>query len=676
MKLAEHANSLETNVQNSQQSFGIGNASVVIDILRKHMYGNPKQTLVQEYICNARDAMREVGKGNAFEITVPTHLSPVFKVRDFGPGITEDRMANVFILYGASTKRDTNNQTGGFGIGAKSAWAYTDSFTIVTVVNGEKRSYVAHTGVDNNGRLDLISKEKTTEKNGTEIQIAVQRNDINEFCDAVRRAIYFWDEKPTLKGTLDQAPTLVKGLSIGNTFEVIESRLIPSYVGDNWSTTPTIIIDGIPYHVGQNLLNHCPTLAKLSGFIRLKPIFHIGNGVVEVNSSRESIADSTKSKEALEKLATKVFMEVRTHIGDQFKGVKSTSEYFERYQTLNKAFNVEKGFAQYKDYQINGEYIQSALFADVAITEIHCMGKYGKNRVDKITKEQLLTPAEKKIPLKSFDSLFFISEEESLVSQNKRIRVHFEKKDRMFLIHPIDGKKLAFKKLVKDLDIKDFSALTYVVLPKEARVKIPREKTQFCLHTVDHARHTYTTLSDNADQWLYALINKDGYEYPLQDLKDLGDYMKEVHGTRVCAVAERAHKMIQGDKNFSPLTEWYKNYKPTQKELNYAKFLKAHNKEHMELLADASGIKDVQLMDLIKEYKTFANAGSLEPVPEMLLKKLYESKEIKEFVKEDEEVNKLIKRSYPLIASVGRYAGKTMAQELAHYINAKYKESK
>lgn len=121
MKLAEHNNKLDTNSTGESQDFGIGDASVVIEILRNRLYEHKVRTLVQEYICNARDAMREVGKGNEFEVTVPTRFEPVFKVRDFGPGVSLDRIKNVFILYGASTKRGTNNQTGGFGIGAKSA---------------------------------------------------------------------------------------------------------------------------------------------------------------------------------------------------------------------------------------------------------------------------------------------------------------------------------------------------------------------------------------------------------------------------------------------------------------------------------------------------------------------------------------------------------------------------
>jgi light-regulated signal transduction histidine kinase (bacteriophytochrome) len=119
MRIAGHGNKFESNQQTETQSFGIGDPSVVIEILRNRLYEHKIRTLVQEYMSNARDAHREVGQKRRIEVVAPTQLEPTFKVRDFGPGISPDRMANVFVLYGASTKRTNNTQTGGFGCSAK-----------------------------------------------------------------------------------------------------------------------------------------------------------------------------------------------------------------------------------------------------------------------------------------------------------------------------------------------------------------------------------------------------------------------------------------------------------------------------------------------------------------------------------------------------------------------------
>jgi len=200
MRMETVKNTMKTNVKVKSKEFGIGDVSAVIEILRSKLYSNPIQTLVQEYLCNGRDAMREINSKKSIQVTVPVPLNPVFKVRDFGPGVNPDRMENVFIMYGASTKRKSNKQTGGFGIGSKIAWAYTDSFTITTFIDGIKRVYCAHIGVNKNGMLDLLSTEKTNERNGTEIQLAVSGDDLHAFKNAIFRATYFWTEKVEFLG--------------------------------------------------------------------------------------------------------------------------------------------------------------------------------------------------------------------------------------------------------------------------------------------------------------------------------------------------------------------------------------------------------------------------------------------------------------------------------------------
>lgn len=671
MKLHDHANKLDTNVQNETQDFCIGDVSVVIGILRNNMYKNKVQTLVQEYICNARDAMREVGKGNSFEVTVPTHLNPVFKVKDFGPGVSPDRMANVFIKYGASTKRATNNQTGGFGLGAKSAWSYTDSFTIVSVVDGVKRSYVAHTGVNNNGRLDLVDTVETKEKNGTEIQVAVKKDDVREFRDAVLRAIYFWEDKPTLKGQLD-IPTLTPGYRIGSCIETIHANLLPSYIQLGYEDH-IALIDGIPYPIESNLLNKCKTLRKLTEFVHEKIIFHIGNGVLEIAASRESISDSPKTVDSLEKIAQKVFLEVKTHISDTFGAVKTPSEYIKVYRELVKAFSIENGFTKYGDYKINNSNIVGEPLKKIKVTKIHCLSRYGRGtKIKKVTKKEF-TEDERCIELDLFNDVFFVKTRESMVSQNKRIRQYFESHTKMLLIESLDGHNSNIDKVIKDLSIKDFQTVTYPEVPKEQRVKVSRDKTEFCMHVLSRERHKYTTLSDNSEKWLYIPLTDKGWttDFNVEQLKELNEFMQNIHGVRICGVAERALKMIDGNSNFSSFKDWVDNYVPTAKEIHYAKRQKSTNSDLVNNLEKAKGIKDSLLNDIVKEYKTIEKSSS-GSIPEVLLKKVNQTQEVKDFVQLDSDIKKLVKTLYPLMVEFEGYTRLKNVEEIVYYLNAKF----
>lgn len=699
MKLHGHNNKLETNlVDNERQEFSIGDPKVVISVMRKYMYKNKIRTLAQEYISNARDAMREVGKGNAFEVTAPTYMNPTFKVRDFGPGVSPDRMTNVFIKYGASTKRGTNTQTGGFGIGGKIAWSYTDSFTIVTWIDGIKRSYVAHIGANEEGRLDLISTENTTEPNGTEIQVAVKSGDVDEFEDAIRRVVYFWEERPTIKNC-DVEP-LITGYKIG-TVEIVEHNNLPRFTAENYSKNPMIVIDGIIYSVPDDLLHKCKILKSLYDFTREKLVFRVGNGVLEVTASRENISDSEQSTGYIEKMAKKAAMEIKTHIADAFGKVNGAKEYIVTYRDLNATFQVEAGFAKYGDYQIKGEAIHGDVLQRVKMTDINCLGRGGRTKVNKITKRDIVNKDRKAFSLSLFDHIFFYRGQESDVVKNKRIRRYFEQYERILLIeiapdetHTDPQTKVVtktngladFNKALKDFDLPDFQSLPLPeAVAKEDRARVSREKTQFCLHTLKRTseeRFLYTTLADNTTQWLYVPLSDGdgGWGYDLEELKELNNYLINNSGTddvKICGLAERAVKMVQGNALFSPLKAWLDSYKASRTELNFVKLTKAVNKEAITVLTPIKGIEDPELVAIVKEYKhAEVLTKSLGTLPKILLKKVLEDDELKDFVKRDDEIKKLIKSKYSLIEAItdSHYYRSREYHELAFYLNAKFKD--
>lgn len=677
MILPAHKNSLETNSQSETHSFTVGDGSMIFDILRNHLYEFKARTLTQEYISNAKDANTEVGNEyNKIEITIPTLLSPVLKIRDFGPGVTPERMLNVFIRYGASTKRDGNDQIGGFGLGCKSAWAYTDSFTVTTWVDSTKRCYVAHTGLSNQGQLDLVSCEPTTEPNGTEIQVAVQAKDINEFRDAVLRAVYFWEKKPTLKGHLD-IPELITGLRLGN-IEVIESHLIPSYANCGHED-PMVIISGIPYPIPNELEAKCPTLQKLSNqYVKHKLILHVSTGLLDIAASRERIEHTEKSIKALENIAQTALRDLKKYIGDAFTTAKNTKEYLETYRRLVKIFAIEKGFANYDDYLIDHGHITGSILNKVRLIEIQFKGRRTWSTVKKIhrTEWPMIDKSTGKpfettpqIRLEDFGKIYFCKVKESVIVKNKRIRAHLDKGNTtLYILEALPDDKGEFDKVRADFDAIDFQTLTYTIIPKEEKVKVTREKTQFCMH-VFGGRFKYTTLFDNAQKWFYVPVTDNGWSIPTEDLRLLEDYLMGRGLGRICGLASRALEMVQGDKNFSPFKDWLDNFKPNKQETDWLKYTRAINLDAMKVISKLKGLKDKTLISLIKEYEAFGKAVDF---PVLLKEKFRNSDEVKDFIARDLDVASLIASEYPLIRDVS--SSSRNLDELAYYINAKFKE--
>jgi hypothetical protein len=350
MKISDSGSVLDTNNNNADSlDFGIGDVSTIIDILRNRLYSNPIRTLTQEYLCNGRDSHRDAGNSNVpLRVTLPTKLDSVLKIRDFGTGLSPDSVKKVFVLYGKSTKREDNVQTGGFGIGAKSAWAYTDSFVVVSYYEGKCRTYIAHTGKNSNGTLELISEVDSPEPNGVEIQVPVKECDIEQFIAAVYRCTYFWDVKPELKGITNmEVPAswltgIDKILYKKDNWFLLEKDELVKRLFDSYNQDIYVLIDKIPYSINK-FSRECPEVEKLrsSSYAAHMSFIEVGNGVLEVSATRESISDKENSKGKVNQICEEARNSLHSCVEDQFKkDFKDIPSYINFYFKLKATFNL------------------------------------------------------------------------------------------------------------------------------------------------------------------------------------------------------------------------------------------------------------------------------------------------------------------------------------------------
>lgn len=121
------------------QQFSIKMSPKAFDILSAQLYSNRILAPIRELICNAYDAAKE-----NFKVTLPTSLTPIFSVQDFGPGMTEAEITQLYTTYFESTKAATNDSIGGFGLGSKSPFAYVDQFTIESWRDGKKLTFICY----------------------------------------------------------------------------------------------------------------------------------------------------------------------------------------------------------------------------------------------------------------------------------------------------------------------------------------------------------------------------------------------------------------------------------------------------------------------------------------------------------------------------------------------------
>jgi hypothetical protein len=134
------------------------------------------------------------------QITLPTVFDPVFKVRDFGKGLSQEDIFAIYSSYGESTKENSNTQIGTLGMGSKSGFAYSSSFTITSYNGGYKKIYEAFIDESNLGMVALVHQELSDAPTGIEITISVHKNDINAFIERATKFFMWFTPQPVFLG--------------------------------------------------------------------------------------------------------------------------------------------------------------------------------------------------------------------------------------------------------------------------------------------------------------------------------------------------------------------------------------------------------------------------------------------------------------------------------------------
>ena len=191
------------NIQQEAQ-FKMRNSQKAFQILSS-LYSDKPLAIVRELGCNAMDSHIASGQSTRpFAIHIPNALEPWLTIQDFGTGISHENIYEIYSVYFASTKTDTNAQVGMLGLGSKSPFCYTDNFTITSIHDQVKRVYNAYFNQTGMPTISLASQEITTDANGVAIQIPIKQSDISNFTTSIFKAFRFFDVKPIITGgTID-----------------------------------------------------------------------------------------------------------------------------------------------------------------------------------------------------------------------------------------------------------------------------------------------------------------------------------------------------------------------------------------------------------------------------------------------------------------------------------------
>lgn len=148
-------------------------------IFRDNIYTDKILAVVREWVSNAVDEHLKHG----IEQPVQTGVKEGrFFVRDFANGLDDNGIRNVFGKYFRSTKSNSDQPIGGFGVGAKAGHCYQDVFYVTSFYNGTKTVYSCVLGGDESGasigQVIEMSQEPTNES-GLLVEIDIKEDRVN-----------------------------------------------------------------------------------------------------------------------------------------------------------------------------------------------------------------------------------------------------------------------------------------------------------------------------------------------------------------------------------------------------------------------------------------------------------------------------------------------------------------
>lgn len=151
------------------------------------LYSNKPLAVIREVLCNAWDVLIVAGRTDR-PVIVKIDEDKL-SIRDFGEAFSHDLIHNIYCVYGNSTKENDGNQTGGFGLGSKSPFAYSDHFTVVNHHAGLKTVHAISRGSTmTHGKPDRrVMVSVPTTETGVEVIIPVKNwDDMNLFIEIAR----------------------------------------------------------------------------------------------------------------------------------------------------------------------------------------------------------------------------------------------------------------------------------------------------------------------------------------------------------------------------------------------------------------------------------------------------------------------------------------------------------
>ncbi|MDA8118913.1 MAG: hypothetical protein M0Z85_02425 [Gammaproteobacteria bacterium] len=282
-------------------------------ILASGLYTDKIAAVLREVGCNARDAHVAAGKPDLpIEVKLPTVLDSQFHIKDWGVGLDKEEVMGMYLTFFESTKSESDDFVGAFGLGSKSPFAYTDSFTVTAAKGGVKRVFTVFREAGVPQCVFLHEEPAPADwQNGLQVSFPVKAADLATFAARAARVYEFWDVKPVFRGAEVTWPSYTARLETASCVLVRGTGQASS-----------VVMGGVRYplpdpsDIVKDTVSMSPGEAEfLLSFLRIffghyAPILKAPIGLLAVTPSREALSLDTATQKHLLSLAVRAGGEV------------------------------------------------------------------------------------------------------------------------------------------------------------------------------------------------------------------------------------------------------------------------------------------------------------------------------------------------------------------------------
>jgi len=302
MLMMRERETVEAGGLGSGGAFTIAASVKAFEVLSSNLYQNKTLAVIREITCNAVDAHTAAGLPiSTIQVHLPTYMEPVFWVRDYGSGLSDEDVLSLYTTYFRSTKDQDNSQIGGFGLGSKSPFAVADQFTVTSWHGGFKSTYACYKQ-DGMPQVNAVGKEPCGSETGFEVRVPLtaRSGSIVDWHTQARSLFRWWPETPAVTPSeiLDEG-FLSDELLLTSDYEVGGA---PGWAVFKYGHQNTLVMGNVPYHLNETAITGLPgPVVQLLGKIRL--VVRVPMGSVSISPSRETLSyDAATNKYLVDKL--------------------------------------------------------------------------------------------------------------------------------------------------------------------------------------------------------------------------------------------------------------------------------------------------------------------------------------------------------------------------------------